>query len=457
MLKRFPTGDAMLHPMSRPAYSIVNALTVVSSLLGSLSIADGPTPEEAHTPLTAVSKRESYVFASTPDGLFRAQLETKRWERLKTPPQMPPAGRFAKIAGRSPLLIYVAMRSEIRRPEDPPPPHGARYGLYLSRDEGLTWELISERPNFGATLLLPGEVLFAVTGADGANLGDHLLRSPDLGKTWRDITGNVHGQLGGLDPDPERPGLVRIRANTHRGECIFSADDDDFRWMPIREEKRPAGLRPSHEFFERSADSYNRYHLNPATLSNYFMYGFGDQTEVHAIETMPVKSRFEFARGARIVIPVRVVFHYDAETDLAHWRKAKAEGHPYPKPTPPTERFADNPGGTEFWGLRVEWNREQVEKYPDQSRRMGTVHVDTPQGRAAASRPHPADVPYRVFDLSPSTPYDREIDLGRFFDFSKPGEYRVQVLYDSGGNTRADKTVWDGGFSGPDFTVSIRE
>ena len=69
---------------------------LVSRLCGSLTLAAEPTPDEAHTPLTAVTKRPSYVFASIPGGLFRASRETRRWERLKTPPEMPPNGDFAR-------------------------------------------------------------------------------------------------------------------------------------------------------------------------------------------------------------------------------------------------------------------------------------------------------------------------------------------------------------------------
>jgi hypothetical protein len=102
--------------MRRPARSIVSALTVVSCLSGSPAPATEPTPDEANTPLTAVSRREAYVFASTPDGLFRAPLETKRRERLKTPPEMPPDGTFAAQPGRSPLVIYVALSSSGNSP-----------------------------------------------------------------------------------------------------------------------------------------------------------------------------------------------------------------------------------------------------------------------------------------------------------------------------------------------------
>ena len=77
--------------------------------------------------------------------------------------------------------------------------------------------------------------------------------------------------------------------------------------------------------------------------------------------------------------------------------------------------------------------------------------------RPSRARYQPPAVKYQVVNLSPSSPYEREIDLGRFSDFSKPGEYRVQIIYDSGGYPEREEGEWDGGFTSPVFTVVIRE
>lgn len=436
--------------MKRAAHSFVIALALVSSLSGST----GPTPDEADTPLTAVTKRASYVFASTPHGLYRASLETKRWERLKTPPEMPPDGTFAAQPGPSPLVIYVAMRSQLDRQPRP----GSRYGLYLSHDHGATWELASERDDFGATLLLPGGALFAVVGDDGVNHGDRLLRSPDLGKTWRDITGTASGQFMGLGPDRDRPGLVRIHARSTIRSFTFVADDEKYQWRMERGEKRKPGRRPSDEFFSRGSSSTIRLSLYQATLSNYFGYDFGNQKTVPALEVVPLKTRFEFARGRRVAVPIRVVLHADLDAALARWRKSAAAGHPSPKPIPATEKFADQPGGIDFWGLRVESADDQVETYPEGRRMVTTTTTVSTDGKSSAtSTQQPERVKYQVFKLSPSSPYEREIDLGRLADFTKPGEYRVQILYDSGGHPVRENDEWDGSFTSPVFTVVVRE
>ena len=177
--------------MGRLISRIVTSFVLTLILPVPFLVAAEPTHTEAHTQLTAVTRREAYVFASTIDGLFRAPLATKRWERLKTPPEMPLNGTFAKLPEKSPLVIYIVYRDR----DDKAPRGDLRYGLYLSRDNGTNWELISERDDFGETLLLPNGILFAVTGRDRSNTGNRLLRSPDMGKTWRDITGKGLGQI----------------------------------------------------------------------------------------------------------------------------------------------------------------------------------------------------------------------------------------------------------------------
>jgi hypothetical protein len=63
---------------------------------------------------------------------------------------------------------------------------------------------------------------------------------------------------------------------------------------------------------------------------------------------------------------------------------------------------------------------------------------------------------YRIVDLSPSSPYGRQIELSRLANFAKPGKYRVQILYCSAGAPDRKKGEWDGSFTSPVFTVVIR-
>jgi hypothetical protein len=428
-------------------------LAVVLWLGCGTGLAEEPSPAEANKALTAVTRRPSYVFASTSDGIFRASLATKKWERLKTPSSMPLNGTFASVPAALPLVFYIATKATI----DPKRDAAGKLGLYRSRDDGGTWELVSDRDDLGPAVLLPEAGLFAIAGVgDSFNGGRRLSRSTDLGKTWRDISGDLHVNLMSIEPDPDKPKLVRVHGWAIRGYTI-TADDENYHWKVEQEHARQAARISSRDFFERHSSSSNRFYMCTATLSNYFRYDFGDRTSMQAFDLHPPKERFEFARGARVVIPVRVDFHYDSDFALAWWKDNNARGGQEPKPTPPTEKFADQPDGVDLWGLRVESREEQTAKWPEGRDRVTLSVQSKPDGTTVTTRSQPPRVPYKVFDLSPSKPYERAIDLGRLFDFAKPGEYKVQLIYSSGGHADDDENVWDGSLTSPVFTIVIRD
>jgi hypothetical protein len=263
-------------------------------------------------------------------------------------------------------------------------------------------------------------------------------------------------QLVALDPDPDHPNLVRIHAWARRSYTI-TAEDGSYRWKSKFAWERAPGRRPSDEFFERSSSSTTEFYLYPATLANYFGYDFGNQTSVQALEVVPDGTRFEFARGAPVVVPVRVVVHHDPETIPPFWKKFDEAGRRNPLPRPPTIKFADRPGEVDFWGVRVESAAGQAEKYPEGRNTVTTTIIAPREGDSKTTTYQPPRLTYRVVDLSPSAPYAREIDLGRLADFSRPGEYRVQIIYSSGGHPDEKKDEWDGLFTGPVFTVVIRD
>lgn len=395
------------------------------------------TPDEANAQLTSVAKCERYAFATNPTGLFRAPLDTKRWERLETPPEIPLNGKFASQPGRSPLILYFA-RPPYRRPTDPPADRNLRFGLYLSRDDGQTWQLAAARDDFGFVLLHPDGSIYAATGADAANDGRRIERSTDLGKTWRDITGKAFGGIQSIEVDPERPHLVRVHSWGIRG-YTSTATDENYDWNTrMSGWGQAAGRRPSSEFFRRDSGSTNRFYMYAATLANYFGYDFGDKTSVQAFEVVPTQPRFEFARGQRVVIPVRVVFHYDPDVIR------RGPNGPTRMAKPPVERFADWHGEVSFWSCRIETADGQFVGVPE-SRKLVKPQDHTPAPGLLVS------------DLTPSSPYQRDLDLSHLFNFAKLGEYRVQIVYGSYGLPETDKTIWNGSFTSPVFTVVVRD
>ena len=138
-----------------------------------------------------------------------------------------------------------------------------------------TWKLISERDDYDSALLLPSGALFVITGGDRFNTVSRVLRSPDLGKTWRDISGTEHG-FKCLHPDPYHPGLVYGHLSWgYHGPLMVRADDENYQWRQwTSQDPRP----PSEDFFKRmvSARIGSKLRDYPATLSNYFQYDFGN-------------------------------------------------------------------------------------------------------------------------------------------------------------------------------------
>ncbi len=428
--------------------------SIVMSLVLSLPIsqvnAAELTPIELNTKLTAVSKREAYVFASTPDGLFRAPIATKRWEHLNTPPEMPLNGKFASQPVTSPLILYFA-----RGKSDKNAPKPLNNGLYQSQNNGQTWERISGRGDLESVLHHPSGMLYATAGAFPNLQGNFILRSEDMGKSWRDITGNASGALSGVIPDPYHPGLVLVQGWSGRS-YLWEAEDENFHWKakPGWRTVRPKPQK--HLFFERTSASSNRYHTYRATLKNYFDYDFGNFTEVHALEVVPLKNHYEFARGERIVVPVRVVFHFDGDILWRERRTAAEKGQPFPRLIAPEEKLVDQPGGIDFWGLRVERGDIQIEKRPAERRIVSASVEDTKNGKNATKLNLPDPATYKTFKLTPTSPYERNLELNRFADFSEPGDYRVQILYDSASYPDGLERVWDGRFTSPVFTIVIR-
>jgi hypothetical protein len=57
--------------------------------------------------------------------------------------------------------------------------------------------------------------------------------------------------------------------------------------------------------------------------------------------------------------------------------------------------------------------------------------------------------------LKVGQPYRKEIDLGKFMSFDKPGLYRIQLTFDNSAARKRSDSQWTGFFSGEPFTVEI--
>ena len=305
------------------------------------------------------------LFAANRAGVFRATLATKRWVKLTTPPEMPPGGMFAREPEDSSQVYYISSR-QLQGWRPPVGPE--KFGLYLSRDDGSTWTRVSDVDDYGPVLLLPNGTLFAVTNPSSSNAPARVHRSTDQGKTWKDITGKSFGMISGLFPDPDHPGQVCLNVSGMRA-IVQQADDENYQWRISGVRDRQAGPWSGTEEFPRDYATFTTLYMLHASLSIYFDHDFENRVSLPAFDIQLRDGPYEFRRGERVEVPIRVVFRQNERAVIAEWKRRTANGPPQAKPTISTERrdFVDRPDDTSHWSIRVREARPEGRTRSDQA------------------------------------------------------------------------------------------
>ena len=440
-----------------------------------MAAAAEPTQAEADLPLTCVLARQADVFAFNSAGLFRAELCAKKWRKLSLPEQIPINGTFGEVPEDSPLILYrVAKPNAIRgdKPNaDTTKSKAQKFGIYESKNNGQTWELISESDNYGQVLLLPNGTLFA-TRADWIDLWqkarkesnhhsdvraiDRILMSKDHGKSWKDISGSDFGSsLFGdmyIFPDPRHDDRICVDFQWGSGwRGVAYAKDERFQWKKyMRGDSKHV---TTAEFFQR------QYHGTPyeydirTSLGNYFDYDndyaldYWRHTCLPAFDMSLAKNRFEVEAGQAIPIPVTITYRQDLAGRMRRWKRLVAAGHSDPQPAPKSLRILDQRLGLDCWGIRLEHNgkRDQAPSYKNYKRQDREVINDK-------LRKHED---WQLVPVGESTPYHRTVALDKLYDFSDPGEYRVQLYYSDFDSQSVDGVEWAGHLTSPVFTVVV--
>ncbi len=419
-------------------------LIAVSLGLALTAIAAAEQPEaarQANAPLISVARRTTEVFASNKYGVFRANLESRQWGQLKLPAGMPLGGRFAKSPTESTILLYVASnRSGGSGGEE-------QYGVYASRDSGESWNLQSERVDYGPVLLLPNESLFAITNPLG-NYGDgpnHILQSKDMGKTWQDITGKRFGWIHGVFPDPDHPNQVCLNVFNNIRGIILQADDNRYdgkanhEWIWNSERSRTT------DFFNRH---YSRRPNLSATLNNYFQYDFGDREAIPSLDLSTDEPRITVAKGMAVEVPITIRFYEDAAARRWRLEQRPARDPRGLEPTPTA--LIDSPSSWGLWGIRVEFQGQRTAK----SAKV-TDDINRAKDREAVRQRILGDTTWNVIPVTTTRPYRRKVDLSQLHDFTAPGTYKVQLTYDNHSLADRNKGHWVGSFSSPVFEVVV--
>lgn len=255
----------------------------------SLARAEPPTEDELDIRLDQVLRRKSDVLVTSSAGIFWSNMAEKKWQKRTLPAEMPTGGRFGVVPkGSAQILYYVGRWNKLA--------DGQRRGIYGSTDAGLTWQLLSEGEEYGPVAMLENGALFAVTNAEQINHHPWIEVSRDMGKTWRDISGKIFGQVHGLFPDPDHPGLICVETNSIRG-YVLQANDESYdwkatpswEWHPERREKVPFGRSYS------TSGAGGRLYSFWATLRNYYEFDFANRASIPAIDLSADAERFTFS------------------------------------------------------------------------------------------------------------------------------------------------------------------
>lgn len=382
--------------------------------------------------------RNKDVFASTREGLYRALKSDKHWKKLPTPKTMPVGGKFATQPKSSNIIFYAATKCIYGGLL----PKGI-LGLYSSSDSGQHWSLVRKDMNFKDVYVHPNGTIYAITedlytdnsvsresNKPKKYLCDLILISKDGGKSWRDITGSKWPglMLVTIIADPDHPDLVCISGNLLRG-YVLQASDENYNWKPIVEWEWDKQHETDESFFQRYSGSSWKCYTASYTLNDYFLSGGGIRTYRNAFDIILGRPEYRFTKLQPKIIKATVKFIPDID-----------------KVT-----LLDFSDDTSMWGVKV--IDPQGKRTAIDASVSDTIHKSKDRETIKNQfRARPA-LSGHVVDASHS--YTRDIDIGKLYDFSQPGKYRVQLLYDSMSVADKNEGEWPGFFTGQVFTVIV--
>jgi hypothetical protein len=396
--------------------------------------------------LFSVFVHRDWIFATAPGGLYRASPREKRFVRLPMPERVPQVGFLVAQPPDSSMLYFNAPESASWTLASTV---GKAFGLYRCDLRGEKWELMCQQYEFDHIHVHRDGTLFAITclpvrapeAPDRPFDADRILASKDSGKTWTDISDGIAPflRLDEILADPDHKDLVCLRSSGKQERYWCQASDGGYRWAQITEPEwdRRHG---SHNYLFR--EQYLIGTDNPtitAMLSNYFDFPFGGTVALIPFE-LSVGGTRTFKAGERVIIPLEVKF-----------RSA----------LPRSITLLDTERGNLVWELRrvLPSGEREIIFAPttgDAARGLDKVQADgtrTVIPTGAAVRPGPGNL--RVHRLADRQSYKRLLDFSAICDFSTPGEYLVQLVYESGAVADSKRSEWSGSFSGPVFKISI--
>jgi len=394
--------------------------------------------------LRSVLRRDKDVFASNTAGLYRAELPGKTWKQLPLPDSMPVNGYFADQPINSNLVLYYAPEEITTKTTDT---KTTVNGLYMSRDDGRTWKLISSNNDYSRVFLHSNGALFAVIDAYNFKGPARVLMSKDLGESWRDITGKIFGEIYAIFADPDHPELICLGGSDMRG-YIFQATDENYEWKATRELEWWPKHQTEEGFLSRGYSTTTTLYMLQATLLNYFAHDFGQRVTLPGFDIAPQERAYEFSKAQAKVIQVSIPFLTEPHVMKALEKELQKSGR---QRRSTKIILIDQKDGLGLWGLKVvSPDGKQTDIQPSISK-----SVYESKDREAIKQQLRETGGFQAHEIPYGEPYKRLIDLSKLYDFTGPGLYKVQLVYDSMWLADPGQDEWPGSFTSQVFTVTI--
>ena len=421
-----------------------------SSQARAASDTSGLSNDEKYLPLTAVLVRKHDLFAVHKLGFYRADRATRRWRKLEVPDSVPRTGRFAVSPEDAAAVVYFVGTYYENKPAD-----GKKGDIYVSHDDGATWNCIPDTVNVSAVCLHRKRLYVGFSPLIDGFHSSKVRTTDDFGKTWDSLPWGDAGRgyplhrfaISAIIPDPDHPDLVCVSVDTGIRGHFLQADDENYEW---KVHSIVWGLQKSQNYFEPNYSSSTTFYTFTASLDNFFDFRFAYGASCCPFRIVPAKERFTYRSGEPVAVPFTVHYDEDMRVKEAWWRlHPDLEYRGKEPPKPDVILLPDDDEGR-VWGLKVEFAGEQSLVMSEVNRMWG-VNRD----RKALGKELRDDPRTRMVRLTHAEPYRRTLDLGKLHDFVRPGLYRVQLLYGSSPYT-PNGAIKNGPWGG-DFTSDVME
>lgn len=364
---------------------------------------------------------------STANGVFEASQTERQWRPIPHPDSMPLPGILVGNPDPGGALYHFTVRgfepgANQGDPAKPlPVPPAWQYGLYRRTAAGTAWERVSDEPGFVHVLAVSNR-LFAVTvRPDRPEDGQRILESTNGGVRWQALPGNpiTSGSILRLFPDPDAPGRPALLTVGLRGMILRLASDGSG-WEETRQHRMPraflaaAGLDGG--LWVRSESP----RTNP-NLQTYFQF-----PRSLRISPMPVPAawigaggRREFKAGTEVIVVARI---------------RTGPGFPIQR----GRRFVDSGDDHKAWGFRRWTPSGATEEYPP-------VGLPKPATERVELEPCTSDSDPGIL-----------LSLSSRAAFTQPGRYRVQLVYDTLGDSHGRAKEWAVRLLSEPFEIEVK-